>query len=130
MVGHLDWRTENLGFVGDVVDAIYDWDSLAVTSEAAFVGATAAQFCANSQAGHALPSVDEMCGFVAEYEQHRARSFSKDDLCALDGANLAVIAYGARCQHSDMRLHPDLGGNVDDGWHGLLRARGLAPLWG
>ena len=125
-----DRRTESLGFVDDVVEAIYDWDSLAVTTEAALVGATAAQFCANWQLGHALPSVGEMRGFVADYEQHRGRPFSKAELCALDGANLALVAYGAQCQHSDMRFYPDLGGTIDDGWNGLLRARGLAPLWG
>ena len=129
IIGHLDWRTENLGFLDGVVVAIYDWDSLAIVSEAMLVGATAAQFCADWQSANALPSVDEMRDFVDDYEQQRGRRFNREDLSALDGANLALIAYGARCQHSDMLLHPDLGGTPDDGWQGLLNARGVAPLW-
>ena len=38
VVGHLDWRVQNLAFAGSRVTAIYDWDSVALVPEAALVG--------------------------------------------------------------------------------------------
>ena len=48
----------------------------------------------------------------------------------LDAANLAMIAYAARCQHSDQLLRPDLGDNAAIGWPRLLRERGERGLAG
>ena len=38
IVGHLDWRVQNLAFADRTVSAIYDWDSVALGPEAAVVG--------------------------------------------------------------------------------------------
>ena len=62
-----------------------------------------------------------MRAFVADYERARGTPFAPSELDALDAANLAMIAYGARCQHSDQLLRPDLGDNVAIGWPRLLR---------
>ena len=42
----------------------------------------------------------------------------------LDAANLAMIAYSARCQHSDLYLQPEFGVTSAIGWLRLLRDRG------
>ena len=126
VIGHFDWRVQNLAFDGARVVAIYDWDSLALASEPAIVGQAAGGFPIDWRAGHPdpPPTLDEMRAFVADYEHARGRPFAPSELDALDAANLAMIAYGARCQHSDQVLRPDLGDNVAIGWPRLLRARG------
>ena len=65
-----------------------------------------------------------MRAFVGDYERARGAPFAPSELDALDAANLAMIAYGARCQHSDQLLRPDLGDNVAIGWPRLLPPRG------
>jgi hypothetical protein len=127
VVAHLDWRTENLGFAGTDVVAIYDWDALAHADEAVVVGMSAAQFCSNWRLGHPVPSVDEMVAFVDDYEAARGRPFDGEELLRLDAANLWLVAYGARCQHSDLRLRPDLAGAPEEGWLGLFDARSTSP---
>lgn len=128
LVAHFDWRTENLGFAGDDVVAIYDWDALGVADEAVVVGVTAAQFCSNWRLQHPVATVEEMRQFVDEYERLRQRPFDAVERQRLDAANLALIAYGARCQHADMRLYPEIGGTEQDSWIGLLNAR-PARVW-
>jgi hypothetical protein len=131
VIGHFDWRVENLGFDdrGRLV-AIYDWDSLGEAPEPVVVGATAAAFCTDWGAGSAdqLPGLDDMRGFVADYERARGRAFSPVERSLLDAANLFTVAYGARCQHSDRTLHAELAGPPDGGWVRLLRERGADGL--
>lgn len=38
VVGHPDWRVQNLAFAGDRVSAVYDWDSVGLVPEPALVG--------------------------------------------------------------------------------------------
>jgi hypothetical protein len=125
VIGHFDWRIQNLGFTGSQIVAIYDWDSVALASEAMVVGNTAAQFTADwsSDDPDPLPSVDEMRAFVTDYEQARGKPFDGAERQALDAANLFMCAYGARCQHSDMARHPQLSRGIP-GWIRLLRERG------
>lgn len=125
VIGHFDWRVENLGFADGRLVAIYDWDSVAAASESVVVGATAAQFCIDWTSGDPdpVPVVDEMRAFAEDYEHARGQRFDRDHRMILDAANLALIAYGARCQHSDLSLHPELGRSNDVGWLRLLRER-------
>jgi hypothetical protein len=41
VVGHTDWRAENMRFEDDRVTAVYDWESLRLAPEPVFVGAAA-----------------------------------------------------------------------------------------
>jgi hypothetical protein len=126
-IGHFDWRVGNLGFDAGEVSAIYDWDSVAAAPEAVIVGSSAAQFSADWGADaepDPLPSVEEMVAFVEEYEAARGSRFDAAEREQLDAANLALIAYGARCQHSDVTLHPDLGSSASNRFLRLLRERG------
>jgi hypothetical protein len=126
VVGHFDWRVENLGFDGDHIVAIYDWDSVAAAPEPVIVGVNAAQFCTDwtDSSVDPLPSVPDMIAFVRDYERARGRPFDAADRELLDAANLSLIAYGARCQHSDSRLQPDLARPESTCWPRLLRQRG------
>ena len=126
VIGHLDWRVQNLAFEGTGVVAIYDWDSLALASEPAIVGQAAGGFPIDWRARYPdpPPTLAEMRAFVADYQRARGTPFTATELDALDAANLAMIAYGARCQHSDQHLRPDLGDNRAIGWPRLLHERG------
>jgi hypothetical protein len=130
VVGHFDWRVENLGFEDGRIVAIYDWDSVAEAPEAVVVGNSAGQFTADWTRGEIdpLPSVEEMHSFVEDYENARGVLFGENEREILDAANLYLCAYGARCQHSDLTLHPKVGGTADTRWLRLLRERGEHAL--
>ena len=74
MIGHFDWRVENLAFRDADIVAIYDWDSVAAAPEAVVVGNAAAKFTADWTSGEfdPLPSVAEMQSFVGDYERAEA----------------------------------------------------------
>jgi hypothetical protein len=128
VIGHCDWRVEHVGFDGDRVVAIYDCDSLALVTEPAMVGKAAAQFSINWRL-HDLgrdvefPTFDDMRAFVREYEAARGAPFTPPQLEALDAANLALMGYGARCQHSLLVSDPGITAAEDQWWLGALRAR-------
>ena len=125
-IGHFDWRVQNLAFRDGEIVAIYDWDSLATAPEPVIVGNAAGGFCIDWEAADEdpPPTVEEMLAFVADYESARGRLFDADEREALDAANLAMVAYGARCQHSDLYLQPEFGDTSAIGWLRLLRDRG------
>lgn len=130
VIGHFDWRVENLGFADGRLVAIYDWDSVAAAPEPVVVGVNAAQFCTDwgrhvptSRWVDPLPTLTDMQGFVADYETARGTPFAPRERAMLAAANLGLIAYGARCQHSDAVLHPSLAGPPGTGWARLLRER-------
>jgi hypothetical protein len=127
VIGHLDWRADNLGFVNGVCAVIYDWDSVALASEPVLVGSAAAAFTAGWATKLPLPSVDEMTQFVKDYEIARGRSFDSDEREIIDAANLLQCAYGARCQHSDVVLR--IAEARDAHWIELLRIRSTRSLF-
>jgi hypothetical protein len=106
--------------------AIYDWDSVCVAPEAVVVGNAAAQFCVDWSRGDPdpLPTPGQMRAFVGDYERARGRRFHEGEYELLDAANLALCTYGARCQHSNLTLYPDLARSTETGWIRLLRERG------
>jgi Ser/Thr protein kinase RdoA (MazF antagonist) len=126
VISHLDWRVQNVAFDGTSIVAIYDWDSVALTSEAASVGIAAAGHPVDWRQGHPdpPPTPDQMRAFVTDYEHARGAPFTLAERDVLDAANLSMVAYSARCQHSDQLLRPDLGDNAAIGWPRLLRQRG------
>jgi hypothetical protein len=130
VVGLFDWRVENLGFEDGRIGAIYDWDSLACAPEPVIVGNTAAQFTADwaSNNPDRIPTLEEMRTFVDDYEVERGKPFSAAEREFLDAANLFLCAYGALCQHSDLALHPEIGGTPRSQWLRLLRQRGEGGL--
>ena len=104
VVGHGDWRVENMRFAGGEVSAVYDWDSLVIAPEPAFVGGAAHQFTSDySRADHRqLPTLEESLSFIDDYEAARGKPFTADER-RLARASLAyAMAYSSRCEHSDL----------------------------
>ena len=126
VVGHFDWRVQNLGFGDGGIVAVYDWDSIARAPEAVTVGCAAGTYRIDWRLleEDPLPTVEDMAGFVADYEAARGRPFDDGERELLDAANLAHLAYGARCQHADLVASTGFGGSTDVGFLRLLRQRG------
>ncbi len=119
VVGHVDWRSANVVVSGGTLTAIYDWDSLAIGSEAGLVGEASTTWCLAWEWGHrALPDVAQMDAFVRDYERQRDTDFTAAERAELCAAQVLTLAYLARCEHSDRVL------GVNDGWgfDELLRA--------
>lgn len=106
VVGHLDWRVQNLAFAGKNVCAIYDWDSVAIVPEAALVGCTSLIHPVDFRLALAdpFPTLDGVDGFVEDYESSRGMPFNDVERDILAAAQRWVACYGARCQHSDATL--------------------------
>jgi hypothetical protein len=104
VVGHGDWRAENMRFAGGEISAVYDWDSLAIAREPALVGGAAHQFTSDySRADHRqLPTLDESLSFIDEYEAARGKSFTADERRLARASLTYAMAYSSRCEHSDL----------------------------
>lgn len=65
------------------------------------------------------PTLDQLDGFVADYEAARGVPFDPDERQVLSAGQRWVASYGARCQHSDDLLgFPDV--DHSRGWPRLL----------
>ncbi|MHB8378574.1 MAG: hypothetical protein ACYDB2_01485 [Acidimicrobiales bacterium] len=125
VIGHMDWRVENVGLEGTVLTAIYDIDSVGIASEGFVVGCAAACYSTNwSVPGGDVPTLEEMREFVREYEGLRGEEFDAGERDTVDASNLLMIAYGARCQVSDSMLTPDFIPVSERSWVELLKERG------
>jgi Phosphotransferase enzyme family len=102
VVGHIDWRVEQMRFAHGRVSVVYDWDSLVRDSETTIIGYAARAFpLAWERGGTRLwPTPDEQAAFVAEYESARGRPFSAPERRAVAAAGVYQSAYGARCEHA------------------------------
>jgi hypothetical protein len=103
VVGHADWRVENLRYDAGALSAVYDWDSLVVRPEAALVGSVAGIFSVdwNQRDVCRIPMENEVAAFVADYEHARGRPFSPPERELARAARAYQDAYLARCQWSD-----------------------------
>jgi len=103
VVGHLDWRVQNLAFTDNRVSAIYDWDSVALVPEPALVGSASVipPIDWRLERPDPLPTLAQLDGFVADYEAARGAPFSVHDHEVLTPGQRWIASYGARCQHSD-----------------------------
>jgi hypothetical protein len=102
VVGHIDWRVEQMRFTGDRISVAYDWDSLVRDSETTIVGYASRAFpLAWERGGTRLwPTLDEQVAFVDAYEATRGRPFSRAERRAIAAAAAFQSAYGARCEHA------------------------------
>ena len=96
VIGHLDWRVENLAFRDADMVAIFDSDSVAAAPEAVVVGNAAALFTADWTVGEfdPLPSLAEMRSFVGDYERARGAGFDGAEREVLDGEPLRLRLRG------------------------------------
>jgi hypothetical protein len=123
VVGHLDWRVQNLAFTGSDVAAIYDWDSVGLVPEPALVGGASVIHPVDwrLELPDPLPTLAQLDGFVAEYERARGAPFDDLERSVLAAGQRWTACFGARCQHSDdvLGVFPDV--DHSRGWPRLLR---------
>jgi hypothetical protein len=126
VVGHMDWRIQNVGVSDGELVAIFDWDSIAIGLESGVAAAAAYGFCHDWSTDRpaALTTVDEMFAFIADYEQARDIAFTTSERRIVEAQLVYSLSYGARCEHSDARLdgaapHDPV---ASDGMRGLLIA--------
>jgi hypothetical protein len=114
---HSDWGVKNARFRGDVICAVYDWDSLVAGSEAEAVGRAAVQFTAQWDfAARLTPVAAEESAFVSDYEHARGKPFSRVEREVVDAAANYSVAQFAR-------LELAAGIERDDGFAAMLRVR-------
>jgi hypothetical protein len=103
VLGHHDWRAENVRFAGGRVSAVYDWDSLRLLPEPELVGGAASQFTSDYRVRdrRQRPTLAEMQAFVADYESARAAPFDAGERAEVRATIVEATAYGGRCEHSD-----------------------------
>ena len=98
VVGHADWWSENLRWVGRRLHVVHDWDRVTAQPEPILVGEAAYLFAATTfELDSCVPgaSIDETQRFPAAYEQARQRSWTADERQAAWAAGLWVAAYHA-----------------------------------
>lgn len=101
VIGHMDWRTEHFRFVDGTVGVVYDWDSLAYTSEVEVVGVAAAMFTATWDMPVLVsPRPEETGAFITEYESACGRRFTPTEQEALFAQVTYTRAYSARAEHA------------------------------
>lgn len=93
-VGHVDWEAHNMGWEHDVPVVVYDWDSLAIRSEAAIAGAAATVF--GSTTGTTIAAtIEQTVAFFDAYRRTRPQ-WSERDLEVAWAAGLWVLLYNAK----------------------------------
>jgi hypothetical protein len=101
VVAHTDWSARNVRLDENGVVVAYDWDSLALVSEAVAAGQAAGIWRATGEANDEIaPSRDEVHAYLSLYENFRGLSFSADQRSTALAAALWVLAYTARCEHA------------------------------
>jgi hypothetical protein len=102
VVGHTDWRVEQMRFADGRVSIAYDWDSLVRDCETTIVGYAARAFPLAWEQGvsRLWPTPEEQVAFVAAYEWARGHPFSAAERRAMAAAGVFQSAYGARCEHA------------------------------
>jgi len=128
IAGHSDWSGKHFRFAEEAVTAVYDWDSLAVRSEAALVGVAAMTFTTRFDLPGVsrAPTPDEMSAFIDEYGAARETALSRDEHEQIAAHALLLAAYTARCEHCGVDGYD---GDADpDSFATALRTHGSAYL--
>ena len=101
ITGHADWSGKHFRFADGQITAIYDWDSLAVCSEAAIVGNAAMTFTTNFDLPDVrrAPTPAEMGAFIDEYQAARSAPLTVAERRQIAACALFLGAYTARCEH-------------------------------
>lgn len=97
VIGHADWESQNVRWVGERLHAVDDWDSLAALPEAAIAGAASAVFTTPGRTA-AATTLAEAEAFLHAYEQYRRRPWSTEDRQVCWAAGLWVLAFNARLE--------------------------------
>jgi Ser/Thr protein kinase RdoA (MazF antagonist) len=121
-LGHGDWESQNIRWIGDEPLAVHDWDSVIAQPEAAIVGLAAAVWAARGTPGGAA-TVAQTEQFIDAYQTAFGR-WSGQDRAAAWAAGLWVRLFNAKKDASEGG-GPQLDGLRDELDERLSRA-GLA----
>ena len=98
---HTDWSARNVRFRADGLKAIYDWDSVAATTEAGALGGAAQTWRSFGRwDDETAPTVEEVLAYMEAYGEARGRALSHDERRAAAATALWILVYSARCEHS------------------------------
>jgi hypothetical protein len=128
ILGHTDWRAENLRFDGQRVSAVFDWESLLRTVEPVLVGEVVHAFPSDwsrPSSGRQAPSLEEVREFVTDYEDARGHGFEPRERTHLGAGYAYATAYTARCEHA---LDPEAAGEQREGFWTLVHEHGIGLL--
>jgi hypothetical protein len=122
VVAHGDWRVQNVSVHDGAIDAIYDWDSVAATTEMGAVAASAITFAVDWSVPQSrrFSTAGEILAFAHEYADARGAALADDERTRLAPHLVACLAYGARCEHAD----PDSPPSGADSQRAILRTLG------
>lgn len=101
ITGHSDWSGKHFRFADGQITAIYDWDSLAVRTEATLVGVAAMTYTTRFDLPDVprAPTPEEMSAFVEEYSTAREHPLGRLERDQIAAHALLLAAYTARCEH-------------------------------
>ena len=101
VLGHRDWRVQNMRFHRGEVSAVFDWDALTVALEPEIVAMAAATFTRTDEieVERVLPTPAQMAAFIADYETAAGRRFTAGEWRTAGAAATHLLAYTARCEH-------------------------------
>ena len=95
VVGHADWESQNLRWIGRALHVVHDWDSLVSQPETAIAGAAAAVYTATG-APNTSATIEETEAFVDAYQRARGRVWSREELELCWAAGLWVRIFNAK----------------------------------
>jgi hypothetical protein len=97
VVGHGDWRADQVVVVDGRLDVVYDWESLAARGEAELVGTAAISHQLTLRS--AAPTIDRARAFIVDYEAARASAFTVSARVQAAAGALLLVAFIARGAH-------------------------------
>ena len=119
VIGHADWESQNVRWLGARLHVVHDWDSVAALPEAVIAGLASAVYPADG-APAAAATLDESRAFLHAYERARGRPWSVDDRQAAWAAGLWVRAFNAKkasLDRDETRVIDDLAAEAADRLH-------------
>lgn len=96
VLGHADWESQNVRWIGGRAHAVHDWDSIAWMPEAALVGFAAGAFA--SSGAPALAPLASSETFIAAYEDARGRRLADGEREVAWAASLWLAVHNARAE--------------------------------
>ncbi len=101
VVAHTDWSARNLRLDEDRLLAVYDWDSVALVPESTGIGQAAVTWSVTADPGGTeFPTLPDIVGFVADYEEVAGYRLDDEQWRAAGAAAAYTLAYTARCEHA------------------------------
>ncbi len=101
VVAHTDWSARNVRLDEERLLAVYDWDSVALVPESTGIGQAAVTWSVTADPGGTeFPTLSDIVGFVADYEEAAGYRLDDEQWRAAGAAAAYTLAYTARCEHA------------------------------